>query len=88
MPAMYSACPHQNPGALAPSECTRWSGNILHYVSSSDEPVIISNGDDDGDEEVEELLGIEPEVVTEHLKILEVTSPLSAGPSLHSAIMC
>ena len=42
-------------------ECTGWSGEVMHYVPSDGEPILIS--DDDEDKEVEELLGSELEEV-------------------------
>jgi len=41
-------------------ECTGWSGEVTHYVSSDEEPIFVS---DDSEEEVEELSGSELEEV-------------------------
>jgi len=68
-------------------ECTGWSGGVAHYVSSSDEPIVIS--DDESEEEfVEELSGSElEEVARKCLGTPEAASKSSAEPSVHSAIM-
>ena len=36
-------------------ECTGWTGGVTHYISSDEDPILIS--DDEEEEEVEELSG-------------------------------
>ena len=69
-------------------ECTGWSGGVSHYVSSDDEPIIISGDDSEDDEEVEELSGSElEELMGRQLKTPEVTSQPSAELNTYSKIM-
>ena len=69
-------------------ECTRWTGGVIHCLSSSDEPIVISSEDSDGGE-VEELSGSElEEVVQECLRKLEAALQASDKPDAYSLITC
>ena len=55
-------------------ECTGWSGGLAHYISSDEEPIFISDSDEEEDE-VEELSGNElEELIQQNLKRLTGTN--------------
>jgi hypothetical protein len=69
-------------------KCTGWNGGISHWLSSDEEPIIISD-DNSEEEEVEELSESElGERGQGHLQSPGVTSPLNTEPNAHSAISC
>ena len=55
-------------------ECTGWSGGLAHYISSDEEPIFISDSDEEEDK-VEELSGNElEELIQQNLKRLTGTN--------------
>ena len=69
-------------------ECTGWNGSVVHYVSSDDKLIVISDGDSEGEEEVEELLGSKLEkVLQKHIETPEAILQLSAETNGYSTIM-
>ena len=69
-------------------ECTGWNGSVVHYVSSDDEPIVISDDDTEGEEEVEELSGSELEEVLQRcLETPEAILQSNAETNRYSTIM-
>lgn len=76
-------------------ECVGWSGGTVHWLSSDDEPITISDSESE-DEEVEELTGIVEdvtevvesvaEVVQGCSEELDATSRSTVKPSAYSTI--
>jgi hypothetical protein len=65
-------------------ECTGWSGGVVHYISSDEEPIVVSDGESEDSEVVEELSGSKlEEAIQQHSKRV----PATAKPNTFPVIM-